>query len=250
MTGRAIVLAGHGSHLSIDSSEPTRAHARRLRDTGRYDDVRVAFWKEEPSLARVLDGVEADDVTVVPVFMSNGYFVRQVIPREMRLAGPLTRLDGKLVRYTRALGDHPSLARVVLQRAIEAGAQPDDALALLGHGTPRDPGSAKNIYQQCEQVGRLGFFRETTAVFIDQDPNMRDVFSMVRAPRVIMVPLFVADGWHVGETIPEDMQLDHQGERPDGRSLLYAGAVGTHPQVAEVIAEMIEEAATWRESSK
>jgi len=245
-----VLLVGHGSHLHIDSSEPTHAHASRLRELGQFDEVRVAFWKEEPSLSRGLDAFTARDVTVVPVFMSNGYFVRQVIPREMRLDGRLTRVDGRLIRYTRALGDHPSLAHVVVQRALEAGATPDDAIAVLGHGTPRDPGSAQNIYRQAEQVRQLGCFREITTVFIDQDPNMRDVFSRVEAPRVVMVPLFIADGWHVGETIPEDMQLDHQGQRPDGRTLLYAGAAGTHPLVADVIYEMVAEAAAWEASAK
>ena len=54
-----VLLVAHGSHLHIDSSEPTWAHARRLRDSGRYDEVRVSFWKEEPSLARGLDAFAA-----------------------------------------------------------------------------------------------------------------------------------------------------------------------------------------------
>lgn len=249
MTG-AVLLAAHGSHLHADSSEPAHAHARRLRESGRYAEVRVAFWKEEPSLARALDGFEAGDVTVVPVFMSNGYFVRQVVPREMRLTGPVTHVDGRVVRYTRALGDHPALARVVVERAREAGGSTDDALAVLGHGTRRDLGSAENILRQAEFVRQLGAFRETVAVFMDQDPNMREVFSLVSARRIVMVPHFISDGWHVGETIPDDMQIDHETVRADGRALLFAGAVGTHPLVSEVIAEMVAEAQTWKDSAK
>ena len=61
-----------------------------------------------------------------------------------------------------------------------------------------------------------------------------------------MVPLFIADGWHVGETIPEDMALDGVSTIRDGRSLRFAGAAGTHPAVAGVIAEMVEEAWQWQ----
>lgn len=244
-SGRGVLLVGHGSHLNADSSAPTIAHADRLRALGRFDEVRVGFWKEEPSMSRALDAFDVDDVTIVPVFMSNGYFVQQVIPREMRLKGKVTCVDGKTVRYTAALGDHPSLAKLVVDRACEAGAGAEDALAVLGHGTPRNPESERNIYRQAEFVRGLGNYGEVTTVFIDQEPFMQNVFEMVRARRVVMVPLFIADGWHVGETIPEDMSLDANAERDDGRALLYAGAVGTHPSVADVITELVEEAATW-----
>jgi sirohydrochlorin cobaltochelatase len=244
-SGRGVLLVGHGSHLNPDSSAPTIAHAERLRESGRYDEVRVGFWKEEPSMSRALDAFDADDVTVVPVFMSNGYFVQQVIPREMRLQGKVSCVDGKTVRYTAAIGDHPSLAKVVIERAGEVGATGGDALAVLGHGTPRNPESERNIYRQSEYVRELGAYGEVTTVFIDQEPFMQKVFEMVEARRVVMVPLFIADGWHVGETIPEDMSLDANAEREDGRALLYAGAVGTHPSVADVITELVEEAAAW-----
>lgn len=242
---RALVLVGHGSHLNGNSSAPVHRHAAALRARGLFDDVHVAFWKEEPSLARVFDEITAEDVTVVPVFISAGYFTREVIPREMRLDGPLTRRDGQVIRYTEPIGAHPSLARVVLQRAAEAGATPGDALAVLGHGTPRNPGSERNIYRQTENVRALGVHAEVTTTFLDQEPNMRDVFSMVRAECVVMVPLFIADGWHVGETIPEDMALDGVETRRDGRRLRYAAAVGTHDAVVDVIAELSAEAAAW-----
>lgn len=242
---RGLLLVGHGSHLNPDSSAPTLAHADRLRALGRFDEVRTAFWKEEPSLSRALDAFDATDVTVVPIFMSNGYFVREVIPREMRLNGRVSCVDGKTVRYTSGIGDHPSLANVVVERAVEAGATEADGLAVLGHGTPRNPESERNIYRQAEQVEKLDRFAEVTTVFLDQEPRMQGVFDMLSTQRVVMVPLFIADGWHVDETIPEDMQLDAQRKRPDGRELLYSGAVGTHPSVVDVITEMVEEAATW-----
>ncbi len=243
--GRGVLLVGHGSHLNPDSSAPTLQHAGHLRALDRFQEVHTGFWKEEPSLSRALESFDVANVTVVPVFMSNGYFVQEVIPREMRLSGRVSCVDGKSVRYTPAIGDHPSLARVVVERAREAGATPEDALAVLGHGTPRNPESERNIYRQSDYVRDLGIFREVTTVFIDQEPDMRNVFDMVEARRVVMVPLFIADGWHVGETIPEDMALDANAERPDGRALLYARAVGTHPSVADVITELVEEAASW-----
>lgn len=242
---RAILLVGHGSHLNAKSSAPVHQHAATLRARGLAEEIRVAFWKEEPSLARGLDGCQADDVTVVPIFVSTGYFTEQVIPREIGIEGPVTQIRGKTVRYTAPIGAHPALAKVILQRAREAGAEASDALAVLGHGTPRNPRSEKNIYVQSEAVAATETFANVTTVFLDQEPNMRDVFAMVPEVGIVMVPLFIADGWHVGETIPEDMALDGAETRRDGRQLRYAKAVGTHPSVADVVTELVEEAWTW-----
>ena len=242
---RGLLLAGHGSHLNADSSAPVLAHARRLRASGSWGEVRVGFWKEEPPLSRALDAFAARDVTVVPVFISSGYFTNEVIPREMRLSGSMSCVDGRVVRYTAPVGSNRALAAVAVQRAMEAGAQPGDALAVLGHGTPRNPDSERNVYQQAEFVREIGAFREVTTIFLDQEPNMRGVFEMVEAETVVVVPLFVADGWHVGETIPDDLALDGVETRRGGRRLRYARAVGTHPAVADVIAGLAREAAAW-----
>ncbi|MCC7363341.1 MAG: hypothetical protein IT303_03130 [Dehalococcoidia bacterium] len=245
MSGRALVLAGHGSHYSGSSSAPVHAHADRIRSLGGWEEVRVAFWKEEPQLSRALDGLAADDVTVVPIFISSGYFVQEVIPREMGLDGRMTRQDGRTIRYTAPIGAHTALARVVVQRAREAGAGPGDALAVLGHGTPRNPDSERNVYARTADVAAIGGFAEVTTVFLDQEPNMRDVFARTAAETVVLVPLFIADGWHVGETIPEDLALDGPETRRGGRRLRYAGAAGTHPAMVDVISELAAEAAAW-----
>lgn len=242
---RALLLAGHGSHLNGDSSSPVRAHAAEIARRGLYDQVVPVFWKEEPALCRALDSTDATDVTVVPVFVSTGYFTEQVIPREMRLSGPVTRSNGQRVRYTRPIGAHPSLAQVIAQRAREAGAEPSDSVVVLGHGTPRNPRSETNVYAQAAALRQLGIFAEVGVVFIDQDPNIADVFEAVRGDSIFMVPLFIADGWHVSETIPADLAMEGGEVRRGTRSLRYARAVGTHPHVADVILELAAEAAAW-----
>lgn len=245
MNRGSLLLVGHGSHLSAHSSAPIHAHARTLREQGEFGEVRVAFWKEEPSLSRALDGFRSTDVTVVPVFISGGYFTNEVIPREMRITGRVSSIDGRTVRYTPPVGCHPSLARVIVQRALEAGATSGDALAVLGHGTPRNPASEKNVFEQADHVRALGAFAEVTTVFLDQPPNMRDIFDLVKKDSVVMVPLFIADGWHVGETIPEDLAIEGGEVRKGGRRLRYSGAVGTHADVANVISDLADEAARW-----
>ena len=242
MTGgkRGLLLAGHGSHLDANSSAPIFAHAARVRARGRYDEVKVAFWKEEPGLSRALDAFTAEDITVVPVFISSGYFTEEVLPRELGLA-----TVGRTVRYAAPVGAHAALAEVIIQRAREAGAGPKDAVAVLGHGTPRNPNSEKNIYAQAERVRTSGAFAEVTTVFLDQEPSMHNVFEMTAATTIVAVPVFVADGWHVGTTIPADLALDGAELRRDGRTLRYARAVGTHELVCDVILALAAEAPLW-----
>jgi sirohydrochlorin cobaltochelatase len=220
-------------------------HAARLRASGRFAEVGTAFWKEEPSLSRGLDGLHSRDITVVPVFMADGYFAREVIPREMGLDGCLTRRAGRTIRYTSPVGVHPSLAGVIAQRAREAGATGDETLFVLGHGTPRNPRSERSTNEQAARVRESGAFAEVGAVFLDQEPHMSRVFELTERPGIVVVPLFIADGWHVEETIPRDLALDGRGLERDGRRLRYAAAVGTHPGVACVIAELASEAARW-----
>lgn len=239
----ALVLAGHGSHLNGNSSAPIWANASRLRATQQFHDVRVGLWKEEPSLSRVLDGCEANAVTVVPMFMSAGYFTRTVVPREMGLEGRETRRGGQVIRYTAPVGAHPAFGGVIVERALGAGAGGADAVAILGHGTRRDSESEKNINEMASLVREQGLFSEVEAVFLDQEPNMLQLLDILTAQTVVVVPLFIADGWHVGQTIPGDLALDGAETRRDGRVVRYTPPAGTHPSMAAVILELAEEAA-------
>ena len=238
----ALVLAGHGSHLNGNSSEPICANAARLRHGHQFDEVRVGLWKEEPSLSRVLDGCEADAVTVVTVLISAGYFTKTVVPREMGLQGRETRHGKQVIRYTAPVGAHPALADVLVERALEAGARAGDAVAVLGHGTRRDSDSEKNVFRMAELVRARGLFAEVEPVFLDQEPNMLQMLDLLSSPAVVVVPLFIADGWHVGQTIPEDLALDGAETRRAGRVVRYTPPVGSHPSMAGVILELAQEA--------
>ena len=228
----ALVLAGHGSHLNARSSEAVRAHARALSEDGHWDEVLVAFWKEEPSLSRALDGCTATDVTVVPVFMSEGYFTSEVIPAEMGLDGPVTRCEGRTIRCTRPVGVHPALAGIVVERALEAGAAAKDAVFVLGHGNRRIAATASAVHEQAERVRATGRFAEVAAVFTDQDPNVAAIPDVAGARNAVVVPFFASEGWHVGQVAANG-----------AHAVRYAEPAGTHPGIAAVIRALALESA-------
>jgi sirohydrochlorin cobaltochelatase len=243
---KALVIVGHGSHLNEDSSLPVYEHAARIRETGEYDEVVECFWKEEPSMRHVLDTVEAEDVCVVPAFISEGYFTQQVIPRELGLTGPVTHKDGKTVRYAGPLGTFEGMADVILERAgdlLEGKEVPPGrrALVLLGHGTDLNKNSGGVIYLNAERTRERDLYDLVEVGFLDQEPEIGEVVENVEAENIVLIPVFIAEGWHTHETIPEDLSLTGEVTVREDKTIYYGAPVGTHPSMAGLIAARARE---------
>jgi sirohydrochlorin cobaltochelatase len=236
----ALVIVGHGSHLNEDSSLPVYEHAARIRETGEFDEVVECFWKEEPSMRHVLDTVESEDVCVVPAFISEGYFTQQVIPRELGLEGPLTTKGGKTIRYAGPLGTFEGMPDVILERTgdLMRGKEVSGrtALVLLGHGTDLNKNSGGVIYLNAERIRERGVYDLVEVGFLDQEPEIDLVVESIDAPNVILIPLFIAEGWHTRETIPQDLDLVGEVTPRDDKTIFYGAPVGTHPSMANLIA--------------
>jgi sirohydrochlorin cobaltochelatase len=236
---KALVIVGHGSHLNEDSSLPVYEHAVRIRQTGEFDEVMECFWKEEPSMRHVLDTIESEDVYVVPAFISEGYFTQQVIPRELGLEGPVSRKDQKTVRYAGPLGTFEGMTDVILERAEDLirGREVSGrtALVLLGHGTDLNKNSGGVIYLNAGRIRERGIYDLVEVGFLDQDPEIGVVVDSVEAENVILIPLFIAEGWHTRETIPDDLGLVGEVTLRDDKTIFYGAPVGTHPSMANLI---------------
>jgi sirohydrochlorin cobaltochelatase len=236
----ALVIVGHGSHLNEDSSLPVYEHAARIRETGEFDEVVECFWKEEPSMRHVLDTVESEDVCVVPAFISEGYFTQQVIPRELGLEGRLTTKGGKTIRYAGPLGTFEGMPDVILERTgdLMRGKEVSGrtALVLLGHGTDLNKNSGGVIYLNAERIRERGVYDLVEVGFLDQEPEIDLVVEGIDAPNVILIPLFIAEGWHTRETIPQDLDLVGEVTPRDDKTIFYGAPVGTHPSMANLIA--------------
>lgn len=247
--GRALVLVGHGSHLSESSSAPVYDHAARIRAAGIFDEVVEAFWKEEPSLRDALDLVDSPEVFVVPLFLAEGYFTRQVLPRELGIDGPLTIRGNQRVHYCRPVGTHPSMRELILRRARAGlaadGLAPDEsALIIIGHGTPRSASSSATVYDLAEAVRGISEFRHVDCGFLDEPPFIADVVDALDRANIVLVPFFVAEGWHTAETIPEELALDGGETRRGGRTIRYTPPIGTLPEITDVVLALVRDAET------
>jgi sirohydrochlorin cobaltochelatase len=242
---KALVIVGHGSHLNGDSSLPVYEHAQRIRGSGEFDEVVECFWKEEPSMRHVLDTVESEEVYVVPAFISEGYFTQQVIPRELGLTGPLSRVGTKTVHYAGPLGTFEGMPDVILERTddLMRGREVSGrtALVLLGHGTDLNKNSGGVIYLNAGRIRERGIYDLVAVGFLDQEPEIGGVVDGVEADNAILIPVFIAEGWHTRETIPEDLGLTGEVTTRDGKTIYYGAPVGTHPSMANLIAARARE---------
>jgi sirohydrochlorin cobaltochelatase len=247
------VLVGHGSHLSPHSSEPVFEHAARIRAAGLFDEVLEAFWKEEPSLRDAIDLAGGDDVYVVPVFLAEGYFTRQVLPRELGISGPVTHIGDRVVHYCPPVGAHPAMAEMILERATTPHL-PDDrrrhaALVVIGHGTERDEASGDTVYRLVETLARKDVFGRVTCGFLDESPEIGAVLDAIDAPDVVLVPFFVAEGWHTRDTIPADLGLSGAVTHRRGQTIWYSPPVGTLPGMTDVIVAVARDAGAFGPSA-
>jgi len=237
----AVLLVGHGSLLDPNSSRPV--HDLRSHLCGRFDEVRTAFWKEEPQLHYAFDLIERPEVFVVPVFTSEGYFTKRVVPRELGLYGRLTRRGSRTIHYCDPIGSHPRMFEIVSERAEEAvpiSARPDTSVVILGHGTDRHTRSDSTTLRLVDQLQGDNRYARVLPAFLDQEPTLRRVLEAERVGPMVVVPFFISEGWHVGTTIPGDLTPGGSAQDLEGYPLWFAKPVGTHPMLAEVVVEMVE----------
>ena len=252
----ALIIAGHGSTVNPDSSGPTLDHAEAIARRGAFGEVYPAFWKEEPSLRQVLHMVDADEVYVVPNFISEGYFTRTVIPRELELQGALTQRDGRTIKYCEPVGNHPRMTDLLLRRAAEVapGVPPaETTLLIVGHGTDLNDNSAAAAKREVEHIRARGVYAEVLNAYMEEAPLIADWAKLAAQPNVVVVPFFIADGLHSYQDIPVLLGIEAEAgaaaseraifrqnpHRLRGRTLYYASAIGTEPLFADVILDQV-----------
>ena len=264
----ALVVLGHGTTKNDGSAQPAIQHAAELRRRGIFAEVREAFWKQEPQMKRVLSEVKATRVFIVPLFISEGYFSQEVIPRELGLdANFRLQTSAFSLSYCRPVGTHDCMTEVILARASEVVAKHpfpwapkprDITLFIAGHGTERNENSRKAIERQVELMRTRQLYAAVHAVFMEETPRIAESYALALTRNLVVVPFFISDGLHTVEDIPvllgEPERIVKQRlaagqliwrnptERHD-KLVWYSTAVGTEPGIAEVILERVREAA-------
>ncbi|MEM1294411.1 MAG: CbiX/SirB N-terminal domain-containing protein [Verrucomicrobiota bacterium] len=254
----ALLIVGHGSTENPDSSAPTFQQAAAIRKRGSFGEVHCAFWKEEPGFRQVDYMIESDDVFVVPNFISEGYFTREIIPRELELEGAASQARGKTWHYCDPVGIHPSMTRLLLNRAEEIAPdvpKEETALIIVGHGTNLNKKSTEAVRDQADLLRDQNHgYKEVLDAYMEEAPFIAKWDELTSAPNVVVVPFFIADGLHSFQDIPVLLGITEElpaaasqatvfHENPiclRNRNLYYSRAIGTDSSMADVIIDQVE----------
>ena len=264
-------MLGHGSTKNDESSAVVYQHAAELRRRKIFAEVREAFWKQEPQIKAVLESLSAPRVFIAPLFISEGYFSEDVIPRALGFYlthDPKSRVTKHGTRnryYCLPVGTHDGMTDVLLARAREVAAKfpfprpprpQDTTLFIAGHGTEQNENSRKPMERQVELIRALKEYADVHAVFLEEEPRVAKCYELARTRNIVVVPFFMSDGMHTQEDIPvllgepKRMVEERLAKRqptwrnPTERNeklVWYAAPVGTDPRVADVIFERVRE---------
>lgn len=229
----AVVIVGHGSLRPGAGSDLVRL-AAHITAAGVGLTARPAFLSlSRPTLLEALAHHSARgsrEVTVVPYFLTFGRSLRAdltVLLNQARSVYPQLRL-----RTAAPLGDHPMLARLLLQRALEvdylhahplinyqqhrrpldegAGWQPQwrlrpTALLIAAHGSPEWRAN-RPIYAVARHLrASAGFAAVLVAYMHTNRPSLTEVLGSLARRNIqscIAVPYFLSLGSHVAVELP------------------------------------------------
>jgi sirohydrochlorin cobaltochelatase len=271
-----LAVLGHGTELNENSAAPVFQHSAELRRRKIFAGVREAFWKQEPQIKQVLAEISAPRIFIAPLFISEGYFATEIIPKELGFSFPenlkLKPQNSELF-YCRPVGSHDSMTGVVLSRAAEVVRQfpfprapknSETTLFIAGHGTEKHENSRRAIERQVELIRGMKIYADVRAIFLEESPRIDECYSLAQTRNMIVVPFFISDGLHTQEDIPvllgESKRIVERriaaGQpawrnptEKNGKLVWYSPAVGTDPHMADVILERVREAATNSSSS-
>lgn len=226
--GMGVLLVGHGSPVCPGPARTLASHAQSLAGLGIYGDVRHATLAGGPDPARELAALGATaHVVVLPVFMSDGYLARQVLPERLGAGAKDPR-----VRITPPLGLMPGLASLVADVAEETRCargwrRGDWDLILAAHGSAGDPASRRAAQALARGLRGLPSAARIHTAFLEEPPFLDEIIGQLTRPAVV-VGLFAADGGHATKDVPAALEGAPQ-------SVAYAGAIGCDPRVVGLI---------------
>ena len=263
-----LLVLGHGTELNENSAAPVFQHAAELRRRKLFAGVREAFWKQEPQIKKVLAEISAPRIFIVPLFISEGWFASELIPRELGFSesSKLKAKNSELF-YCQPVGSHDGMTRIVLSRAegvvgifpFPRAPKPREiTLFIAGHGTEKNGNSRRAIERQVELIRAMEIYASVHAIFLEEAPRIAECYALARTKNLVVVPFFISDGLHTQEDVPvllgepkwtveQRLAAGQPAWRnpteKDGKLVWYSPAVGTEPQIADVILERVREAA-------
>lgn len=225
--GAPAIIVAHGSPSNPEILNNVVVElARRVQQCGPGCRVLGATLALRSSLEQTLLALpKQKKIFIFPLFMSDGWFVSQELPRRVNALGY------RALRLLSPLGLEPSLPSLCTRRAREAALamgidERSTTVLLAAHGSPNDPGPELAAQAIQQAIIDMSNFLDVKLAFIDQSPKIQDVVRGIGP--VICLPLFACRAGHVRKDLPK--MLATGGFRG---SLL--APIGEDPLIANII---------------
>jgi sirohydrochlorin ferrochelatase len=175
---------------------------------------------------------DIENAIIFPLFMSDGWFVRDLLPKRLEAAGACSY---RILPPFGTLPDTQELAVQIVRHHISANHWTDHqtTLILAAHGSGRSPFSALAAKKTAAKIATVLPLRDIKVGFIEEPPMLGDV-ARNTGRETLCLPLFVELWGHVTTDIPQ--ALEKAGFT--GRLL---DPVGIHANVPRIIAKTLSE---------
>jgi sirohydrochlorin ferrochelatase len=231
--GEALLIAAHGDCGGDRGNVLAIELARRMRLSRHYEEVVVGYMKSDPTIEEAAARIGAERIRLMPLFMSDGYYVREAIPRRLGIHDGVDAMGHHVVIAT-PLGLLPELPRVLLEASVDSaraeGLLPSaSTLLVVAHGNGNSTQSAGTARAIAQQMAEHRVFAGVQTAFLEEPPFLKDVLAS--APRPLFVlGLFAGCGMHGLEDLHNAVEALHDS------SVRIVEQLGGYARVIELIA--------------
>ncbi|HXK53069.1 MAG TPA: CbiX/SirB N-terminal domain-containing protein [Hyphomicrobiales bacterium] len=233
-SGAGLLIIAHGERGGAAENSLVHDLVTRLRASSRFARVEAGFIRSEPPLEEAAARLSGTRMTVYPLFMSDGYYVRRAIPERLAASGhagtgapsilPPLGLDPGLV----PLGEEIALEAVAAAGLESAGTH----LLAVAHGSSKSGESAACARSVAAQIEARGQFASVSVAFLEEHPFLEAALKTQPGPAALL-GLFAGDGLHAAEDLPGALAASGR------RDIVLAGSLGGDRRLADLVAAAI-----------
>src|ERR1700747_169801 len=121
------------------------------------------------------------------------------------------------------------------------------ALLIVAHGSTVNPDSSAPTLAHAAEIRRRKIFADVECAFWKEEPSLRDavfLFDHESIREVYVVPNFISEGYFTQTVIPRELELNgRMTKRANGQTWNYAGPVGHHSLMTELLVQRAREIA-------
>ncbi len=253
---KGILIVGHGSRFN-HNKEAIEMQANELKKRTKLPVWTAYNETTMPLVNTVLEEmVESgiNEVIATPFFIASGIHVTRDIPKSLGIPensnGGKVTVSGKeiTIHFEPPFGNDPNLTDILEDRIQSLTVDKDAAIIVVGHGS-RLQYNAEVMKLNAERLKERGHSNVYHAFNEFNEPDLEDVMAEAvksGASNIVVLPLFIASGAHLGEEIPEKLGIPANSaggvSNIFGRevNVHYAMPVGKEPRLSEVLFKKLE----------